>query len=82
MAVPSCCRSQVPKKPSAGVFSLDSEHALVADKFGDVTAAATDGGQPAQLLGHYCSAITAMAVSPKGRSPCDDSAELNVQATT
>eukprot|EP00983_Pelagomonas_calceolata_P028427 890704-Pelagomonas_calceolata.AAC.3 len=63
------------KKLSAVAFSRDGKHALFADKFGDVGVAAC--GNPAQqqppseepelLLGHLCSIITSITVSPDNR---------------
>jgi hypothetical protein len=63
----SCCPcSTTGKKPSCGAFSKDGAYAFVADKFGDVTVASTTSGASALLLGHYCSAVSSMAVSPDG----------------
>lgn len=62
-----CHTFKTPKKPTAAAFSLDGGHALVADKFGDVTVSATSGGSAALLLGHYCSTVAALAVSPDGK---------------
>ncbi|KAF5830070.1 hypothetical protein DUNSADRAFT_15070 [Dunaliella salina] len=63
------------KKLSAVAFSRDGKHALFADKFGDVGVAAC--GSPAQqqppseepelLLGHLCSIVTSITVSPDNR---------------
>lgn len=55
------------KKPTTAVFGSNGCHVFVADKFGDVTVAATSGGPSALLLGHYCSTVAALAVSPDGR---------------
>lgn len=54
------------KKPTCAAFSLDGAHAFVGDKFGDVAVGATASGASAPLLGHYCSTISSMAVSPDG----------------
>ena len=55
------------KKPTCGAFSLDGAYVFVADKFGDVTVASTGSGASALMLGHYCSTVSAMAVSPDGQ---------------
>ena len=54
---------------ASGCFTPDSQHAIIGDKFGDVSV------MPAQrshtelmpLLGHYCATITALAVDASGR---------------
>jgi hypothetical protein len=67
------CR-RMHKKLSAVSFTQDSKHALFADKFGDVGVAACGdppqqppSEQPELLLGHLCSIITSVSVSPDNR---------------
>ncbi|KAL6748370.1 WD40-repeat-containing domain protein [Haematococcus lacustris] len=71
------------KKLSACAFTLDCKYVLFADKFGDVAVAAVrqPGSQAGQegagkpdssdgaelLLGHLCSVITSLAVSPDNK---------------
>lgn len=62
--------SATTKKPTCGAFSLDGAHAFAADKFGDVAVAASASGASAPLLGHYCSTVSSMAVSPDGETLC------------
>ena len=56
--------SKSAKKPAAVAFARDGTHAFVADKFGDVAAAATAGGDAAPLLGHYSRCMPALASAP------------------
>lgn len=58
------------KKLSAGTFTRDSTYVLFADKFGDVAVAAvqpTPSPTPELLLGHLCSIVTSVAVSPDNK---------------
>lgn len=59
-------RSSTAKKPSCGGFSRDGGYTFAGDKFGDVVVASTADGIAAPLLGHYCSTISSLAVSPDG----------------
>jgi len=52
------------------VFSRDGGYAFAGDKFGDVAVASTADGASAPLLGHYCSTISSLALSPDGARIC------------
>lgn len=70
-----------PKKISAACFSHDSRYILFADKYGDVLIANCNSElstslehsseppvqKPALLLGHLCSVVSSIAVSPDNR---------------
>ncbi len=61
-------RRKCPKKVSAATFTHDGEHALFADKFGDVYVAAT--AFPEQVLCPASLSPIANFAPPKGKSGC------------
>jgi len=67
-----CVRAMcLPKRVSALSFSIDSKYVFAGDKYGEVYAVPTDAAdgstKPVLLLGHLCSIITYIAVSPCGQ---------------
>ena len=63
-----------PKKTSSGAFTRDSRHVVWGDKYGDVLIGACSSRndpakpqRPALLLGHLCSVVAALSVSPDNR---------------
>ena len=59
---------------SAGAFTRDSKHVVVADKYGDLLVGdcssrnhADKPQAPALLLGHLCSVVSSVAVSPDNK---------------
>ena len=72
-AIPSPCRLS-PKKTSSGAFTRDSRYLLWGDKYGDVLIGdcrsrndPSAPQKPALLLGHLCSVVASLAVSPDNR---------------
>eukprot|EP00798_Chlamydomonas_sp_ICE-L_P016483 gene16483-22705_t len=65
---------KAPKRVCAGTFTTDSKHFFFADKYGDVLVAPCDGStdgetvsEPPVLLGHLCSILTSVTVSPDNK---------------
>ena len=67
----------LPKKVSSLAFSPDSRYVFAGDKFGDVWCVSVsspkkkeDGSsdvEATRVLGHFCSAITCLSISPCGK---------------
>lgn len=79
-----CKRSvRVAKKVSAAAFSFDGNWLVFADKYGvlSVLSAESNEGSPVQLLGHCCSIITDLAISPDGRFVASGDRDLKVRVS-